>query len=155
MTDTLKALSAILTSMLVAVAALGVLNGLPLDTRTRVRDIGVHKALGMTPRQTIAMVLTPVVLTGPVAGVLGVPLGVGLHGWVLPAMGDSVGPRLPGSVVAVYRAAELLPLARGGLLIGVLGALLPAGRAARTRTATALRTEQATGLRPARPAVAA
>jgi putative ABC transport system permease protein len=29
----------------------------------------------------------------------------------------------------------------GGLLIAVLGALLPAGWAARTRTATALRTE--------------
>ncbi|MGW8983692.1 ABC transporter permease [Streptomyces parvus] len=141
MVVTLNALSAILTLMLVAVAALGVLNGVLLDTRERVREIGVHKALGMTPRQTVAMVLTSVVVTGLVAGALGVPLGVALHGWVLPAMGDSVGLRLPGSVLAVYRVAELLPLVLGGLLIATLGALLPAGRAARARTATALRTE--------------
>ncbi|MCL7381678.1 FtsX-like permease family protein [Streptomyces sp. 35G-GA-8] len=141
MVVTLNALSAILTLMLVAVAALGVLNGVLLDTRERVREIGVHKALGMTPRQTVAMILTSVVVTGLVAGALGVPLGVALHGWVLPAMGESVGLRLPGSVMAVYQGAELLSLAFGGLLIATLGALLPAGWAARTRTATALRTE--------------
>ncbi|MFC9909329.1 ABC transporter permease [Streptomyces sp. NPDC127197] len=141
MVVTLNALSAILTLMLVAVAALGVLNGVLLDTRERVREIGVHKALGMTPRQTVAMVLTSVVVTGLVAGALGVPLGVALHGWVIPAMGDSVGLRLPDSVIAVYHGAELLPLALGGLLIATLGALLPAGWAARARTATALRTE--------------
>ncbi|MGW3827715.1 ABC transporter permease [Streptomyces sp. NPDC005071] len=141
MVVTLNALSAILTLMLVAVAALGVLNGVLLDTRERVRELGVHKALGMTPRQTIAMVITSVVVTGLVAGTLGVPLGVALHGWVIPAMGDSVGLRLPGSVIAVYHGAELLPLALGGLLIATLGALLPAGWAARARTATALRTE--------------
>ncbi|GAA3485162.1 ABC transporter permease [Streptomyces yanii] len=141
MVVTLNALSVILTLMLVAVAALGVLNGVLLDTRERVREIGVHKALGMTPRQTVAMVLTSVVVTGLVAGALGVPLGVALHGWVVPAMGESVGLRLPGSVIAVYHGAELLPLALGGLLIATLGALLPAGWAARARTATALRTE--------------
>ncbi|MFD7499505.1 ABC transporter permease [Streptomyces sp. NPDC059850] len=141
MVGTLIALSGILTLMLVAVAALGVLNSVLLDTRERVREIGVHKALGMTPRQTVAMVLTSVVVTGLVAGALGVPLGVALHGWVLPAMGDSVGLRFPRSVSAVYHGAELLPLALGGLLIATLGALLPAGWAARTRTATALRTE--------------
>jgi putative ABC transport system permease protein len=141
MVATLNALSAILTLMLVAVAALGVLNGVLLDTRERVREIGIHKALGMTPRQTIAMVLTSVFVTGLVAGALGVLLGVTLHGWVLPAMGDSAGLRLPDSVIAVYHAAELLPLALGGLLIATLGALLPAGWAARARTATALRTE--------------
>ncbi|WUD70769.1 FtsX-like permease family protein [Streptomyces sp. NBC_00510] len=141
MVVTLNALSVILTLMLVAVAALGVLNGVLLDTRERVRELGVHKALGMTPRQTVAMVITSVVVTGLVAGALGVPLGVALHGWVIPAMGDSVGLRLPGSVIAVYHGAELLPLALGGLLIATLGALLPAGWAAGARTATALRTE--------------
>ncbi|QGV82456.1 ABC transporter permease [Streptomyces ficellus] len=141
MVVTLNSLSAFLTLMLVSVAALGVLNGVLLDTRERVREIGVHKALGMTPRQTVAMVVTSVVVTGLVAGALGVPLGVALHGWVLPAMGDSVGLRLPGSVIAVYSTAELLPLALGGLLIAILGALLPAGWAAGARTATALRTE--------------
>ncbi|MFH8293154.1 ABC transporter permease [Streptomyces sp. NPDC018059] len=141
MVVTLNALSMTLTLMLVTVAGLGVLNGVLLDTRERVRELGVHKALGMTPRQTITMVITSVVVTGLVAGALGVPLGVTLHGLVLPAMGDSVGLRFPGPVLAVYHGAQLLPLAFGGLVIATLGALLPAGWAARARTATALRTE--------------
>ncbi|GAA3050484.1 hypothetical protein GCM10017562_12050 [Streptomyces roseofulvus] len=41
----------------------------------------------------------------------------------------------------MYGAGTLVALALGGLLIALLGALLPAGWAARTRTATALRTE--------------
>lgn len=141
MVVTLNALSALLTLMLVAVAALGVLNAVVLDTRERLRELGVHKALGMTPRQTIAMVVTSVVVTGLAGGALGVPLGVTLHGWVIPAMGHSAGINLPDSVLAVYHAAELALLVLGGLLIAVLGALLPASWAVRVRTATALRTE--------------
>ncbi|MER5734860.1 FtsX-like permease family protein [Streptomyces sp. NPDC002262] len=141
MVVTLNALSVGLTLVLVAVAALGVLNGVLLDTRERVREIGIHKALGMTPRQTVAMVLTSVVVTGLVAGAVGVPLGMLLHGWVVPTMGDGAGLRFPGSVLAVYDAAEVVPLALGGLVIAVLGALPPAGWAAGARTATALRTE--------------
>ncbi|MEV6353953.1 ABC transporter permease [Streptomyces hydrogenans] len=138
---TLNALSVSLTLMLVAVAALGVLNGVLLDTRERVREIGVHKALGMTPRQTVVSVLTSVAVTGLVAGAAGVPLGMLLHGWVVPTMGEGAGLRFPGSVLAVYHPAEVVPLAFGGLVIATLGALLPAGWAAGTRTATAVRTE--------------
>ncbi|GGS86244.1 hypothetical protein [Streptomyces chromofuscus] len=47
-------------------------------------------------------------MTGLAPGASGVPLGMALHGRVVPAMGDSVGLRLPGSVIAVYNGAELL-----------------------------------------------
>ncbi|MEV8426806.1 ABC transporter permease [Streptomyces niveus] len=137
----LNALTAILTLMLVAVAGLGVLGGVVLDTVERVRDLGVYKALGMTPRQIVAMVLTSVALPGLAGGALGVPAGVALHAMVMPAMGHSAGLRLPDSVIAVHGTPELLALGLGGVLIAVLGALPPAGWAARTRTVTALRTE--------------
>ncbi len=141
MVTTLNALSALLTLLLVAVAALGVLNGVVLDTRERIRELGIHKALGMTPRQTVAMVLTSVAVTGLAGGAIGVPLGMALHAQVVPAMGESAGLRFPEAVLAVYHAPGLLLLGLGGLVIATLGALLPAGWAARTRTATALRTE--------------
>ncbi|CAL9442175.1 hypothetical protein SUDANB171_02256 [Streptomyces sp. enrichment culture] len=137
----LNTLSAVLTLMLVAVAALGVLNSVALDTHDRARELGIHKALGMVPRQIIAMVLTSVVLTGLVGGALGVPLGVALHGWVLPAMASAAGFVLPDSVLSVYGPGSLPALATAGLLIAAVGALLPAARAARLRTAVALRTE--------------
>lgn len=137
----LNSLTALLTLMLVAVAGLGVLNGVVLDTHERIRDLGVSKALGMTPRQTISMVVTSVVLSGLAGGILGVPIGVALHDAVLPAMGRSAGLNLPDSVMANYQAPQLALLGLGGLVIAVLGSLLPAGWAARTRTATALRAE--------------
>ena len=127
--------------MLVAVAGLGVLNTVVLDTRERVRDLGVFKALGMTPRQTVAMVLTSVGVIGLLAGLLGVPAGIALHGWVLPRWAEAAGTRTPAVRHRRLPPAELIPLALGGLLIALAGALLPAGWAARASTTTALRTE--------------
>ncbi|ONI92709.1 ABC transporter permease [Saccharothrix sp. ALI-22-I] len=137
----INSLTAMLTLMLVAVAAMGVLNTVVLDTRERIRDLGVHKALGMTPRQTIAMVIASVVLIGVIGGVVGVPAGVALHEAVLPAMEENAGIGLPASAFTVLHLPELLLLGVGGLLIAVLGALLPATWAAKIRTAAALRTE--------------
>lgn len=137
----LNTLTALLTLMLVVTASLGVLNAVVLDTRERVHDLGVHKALGMTPRQIIAMVISSVVLTGLIGGAIGVPAGAALQALTVPAMGHSAGINMPASIIDVYHAPELVLLGLGGLLIAVLGALLPAGWAARTRTATALRTE--------------
>ncbi|MGW1061359.1 FtsX-like permease family protein [Micromonospora rubida] len=137
----LDALAALLTLMLVTVAGMGVLNMVVLDTRERVRDLGIHKALGMTPRQTIAMVIASVVVTGLAGGAIGASAGVALHRVVVPAMGNGAGSTLPVSVTDVYQPAGLALLGLGGLLIAILGALLPAGWAARTGTAVALRTE--------------
>jgi putative ABC transport system permease protein len=137
----LNTLTLFLTMMLVAVAALGILNAVVLQTRERVRELGVHKAIGMTPRQAVTVVLSSVVLVGVVGGVAGVPAGVALHRVLMPAMGASAGIRLPRALLEVYHPWLLLLLAAGGLVIAVVGALLPAGWAARLRTATALRTE--------------
>jgi len=134
-------LTALLSLLLVVVAALGVMNVVVLETRERVHDLGVHKALGMTPRQTIAMVVASVVVTGLAGGAIGAPIGLALQRTVITAMGRSVGFNLPASILDVYRPGELLVFGLGGLVIAVVGALLPAGWAAKTRTAVALRTE--------------
>jgi putative ABC transport system permease protein len=138
---TMGALVATLTLMMMAVAALGVLSTVVQDTRERAHDLGILKALGMTPRQTIVMVLTSVSLTGLTAGLIGVPLGVAVEKATLTPMGNAIGRHLPPCVSHVYTAGMLVPLLAGGIVIALLGALLPAGWAARTRTAAALRTE--------------
>jgi putative ABC transport system permease protein len=135
------ALVATLTLLLVAVAGLGVLNTVVLQTRERVHDLGVFKAIGMTPRQTIAMVVCSVAGIGLVAGLIGIPAGIAVHNLVLPVMAHAAQTDVPPSVMNVYQPAELVLLALSGLLIAVLGALLPAGWTARTRTAFALRAE--------------
>ncbi|MDQ0904991.1 FtsX-like permease family protein [Streptomyces canus] len=95
----------------------------------------------MSPRQTVTMVLTSVAATGLVAGAIGVPLGVPLHHLVLPGMGRSTGTEIPAADIDVHGPGILVLLALGGVVIAVAGALLPAGWAARTGTARALRTE--------------
>jgi putative ABC transport system permease protein len=137
----LDAIAVLLTLMLVSVAGLGVLNSVVLDTRERVHDLGVCKALGMSPRQTVSLVLASVAGIGVLGGLIGVPLGFALHGYVLPVMGRAAGTGLPPSILDVYDAPQLVLLGLAGVAIAVLGALLPAGWAARARTATALRTE--------------
>jgi putative ABC transport system permease protein len=130
-----------MTLLLAAVAALGVLNTVVLQTRERVHDLGVFKAVGMTPRQTIAMVVCSVAAVGLLAGLIAVPLGVALHRYVLPVMGNAAQTAVPAAFLNVYHPAELAVLALAGLAIAVAGALAPAGWAAKTRTASALRAE--------------
>ena len=130
-----------LTLVIAVVAGLGVLNTVVLQTRERVHDLGVFKALGMTPRQTIVMVISTVAGIGLVAGLIAIPAGVALHRSVLPIMGHAVQTGLPAAVLDVYHAPELILLALSGLVIAVAGALAPASWAAGTRTASALRTE--------------
>lgn len=135
------ALSVSLTLVLLLVAALGVVGSVMLDTRERVHDLGVYKAMGMTPKQTTTMVLTSVLSLGVLAGAVGAPLGVALHAFVLPLMGNAVQATLPPDVLHVYQPTELVLFGLGGVAIALIGALGPAGWAGRIRTAAALRTE--------------
>jgi putative ABC transport system permease protein len=130
-----------LTLLLTLVAGLGVLNTVVLHTRERVHDLGIFKAIGMTPRQAIAMVVCWVAGIGLAAGVIAVPAGIAMHRYVVPIMISSVGSAVPPSFLNIYHWWELAALALAGLVIAVTGALLPASWAAQIRTATALRTE--------------
>jgi putative ABC transport system permease protein len=138
---TLTALIGTLSLLLALAAGLGVLNTVVLGTRDRVHDLGVFKAIGMTPRQTIAMVICWIAGAGLAAGMIAVPVSVILHSSIVRAMAHAGGSGLPASYVNVFSPAELLLLALAGLAIGIAGALLPASWAARTRTASALRAE--------------
>ena len=138
---TLGALIGTLTLLIALAAGLGVLNTVVLGTRDRVHDLGVFKSVGMTPRQTIAMVICWIAGAGLIAGVIAVPAAMILHSSVLRTMARAGGTAVPPSYVNVLSPAELVLLALAGLVIGVVGALLPASWAARARTAPALRAE--------------
>jgi putative ABC transport system permease protein len=133
-------------------AGLGVLNAALMATRERVHDLGVFKAVGMTPRQTVAMVTCWVLAPAVIAAAIALPAGLAMQdllvrqlasspnsGLVTPT--GSVGMVLPGSFVHVLGGTDLLLLALAGLAIAVAGALGPAGWAAGSRTSAVLRTE--------------
>jgi putative ABC transport system permease protein len=130
-----------LTLMIVVVAGLGVLNTVLLSTRERTHDLGVFKALGMTPRELTAMVVCWVAAPALVAALIAAPVGSILHVITLRAMANAAGTAIPASFTHVLSPLDLILLALSGLVIAAAGALLPGTWAARSRTATALRTE--------------
>ena len=134
-------LVAMLTALIMMVAGLGVANTVALQIRERAHDIGVFKAIGMTPRQTLVMIVCSVAATGLAAGLVAVPAGVSLHHAVVPVMAHAANSGYPPSLMSVYAAWQLAVLALAGLVVAAAGALGPAGWAARARTASALRAE--------------
>jgi putative ABC transport system permease protein len=130
-----------LTVLLVLVAGLGVAHTVVLNTRERRRDLAIVKAVGMTPGQVVVMAVTSMAALGLVGGVLGLPGGVAAQQWIIRLIGDSEGTGLPRTIIDVYAVPSLVALFLAGVVIAVLGALIPAGRAARVSTAAALHTE--------------
>ncbi|MFD9454529.1 FtsX-like permease family protein [Streptomyces sp. NPDC059985] len=130
--------SSVFTVLLSVVTALGVFNTVLLNVRERRRDLGMLKSIGMTPRQVMVMTVTSVTGVGAVAGLIGIPLGMVAHRLIV----DNVGiVSFTGSMKDVWHAPQLAGLLLAGVVIAVLGALVPARTAARTTIAAALHTE--------------
>ncbi|WP_251092066.1 FtsX-like permease family protein [Streptomyces sp. Caat 7-52] len=130
-----------LTLMLALVASLGVFNTVVLNTHDRRRDLGMLKSIGMTPRQVTVMTVTSMGVLGALGSLIGVPLGIAAHGVVVPRMAAGVDITLPRAMTDVWHAPLLAVLALAGVLIAVLGALVPARRAARLTVAEVLHNE--------------
>jgi putative ABC transport system permease protein len=136
-----RALLELLTLMTALVAALGVLNTVLLWTRDRVHDLGVFKAVGMTPRQSLVMIVCWVAVPAIIAAPIAIPAGILLHSVTAKAMEDAAFTAVPQYFLNVWGPTELVLLALAGLVIAVAGALLPASWAARSPTAAVLRVE--------------
>jgi putative ABC transport system permease protein len=141
-----------LTVLVGVLAGLGVLNAALMATRERVHDLGVFKAVGMTPRQTITMVICWVIAPAVIAAAIALPAGLTIQDHLITQLASSPGSAavapsgslimvLPGSFIHVLGGIDLALLALAGLAIAIAGALGPAGWAARTRTSAVLHTE--------------
>lgn len=137
----MEVFAAVITVVLSLVAALGVFNTVLLNTRERRRDLGMLKSVGMTPRQVVAMIVTSMGMLGLLGGIIGLPLGYGLHALVVPMMEHAQGLDMAPSMIHVYSAPLLAWMFLAGVGIAVLGALVPARSAARTSIAEVLRSE--------------
>ena len=108
----------------VIVAALGIVNTLTMGVVERIREIGVLRAIGMSRRQVMRMVVVEAAVLGVVGVVLGSLAGVAA-GALLLQMGGGFGhpggiPWLPIQVAAVL-----------GLVLPALASLYPARLASR------------------------
>jgi len=130
-----------LMSLLAIAAALGVISTVVMSIREQARDLGIFKAVGMTPRQAVATVVCWVAGTGLVAGLIAVAAGTTLHRSLVSLVASFNGNGVPASFLDVYGGWETAGLALAGLVIAVAGALFPAGWAAGIPAASALRAE--------------
>jgi putative ABC transport system permease protein len=131
----------VLTLVLGAVAALGVFNTVVLNARERRRDLGMLKSIGMTPRQVTVLLVTSMGALGVLGGLIGVPVGIAVHQVVVPAMAHAGQADAVDILMNVYHAPLLALLALTGVVIAVLGAVVPARGAARLSIATVLHNE--------------
>ena len=113
------------------VGGIGVMNIMLVSVTERVREIGLRKALGATPRVIRRQFLVEASVLGLVGGLLGVLAGLLGVVWLPGLIGDPISSSPTAAVGALVIA----------LAIGVLFGVYPASRAATLAPIDALRSE--------------
>lgn len=136
----------LLTILVAVLAGLGVLSSMLILARDRVHDLGIFKAVGMTPPQTITMVICWVITPGIAAAIIALPAGIALHNTVIRAINNdqsaSIKATMPlSTLLHVYNPGELAVLTVAALAVAIAGALGPAIWAALSKTVAALHAE--------------
>jgi putative ABC transport system permease protein len=134
----LSSLGIIFGGVLMLIAAISILNGLMLATRERFHEIGIMKAVGLTPRQVIQTLTLNAVALGGLAVAIGLPLGLWIATTGMQSGAGSVG--ISSYPVGVDNVA-LIILIPVTLCVAALGAFLPAWWASRVPASVALRYE--------------
>jgi len=127
------ALFSMLLGLAILIALLGITNTLTLSVLERTRESALLRALGLTRGQLRGMLLTEALLMALLGVGLGVALGAGFGWAIVHAFIKSSGAGLlsvPFTRIALYVAI--------GAAAGVLAAVLPARRAARTSVVSAM-----------------
>ena len=114
------------------VGAIGILTIMWISVHERTHEIGLLRALGVTPARLGQVFLLEAMVLAGAGGVLGVLLGLGVAGVVRLAV-----PALPLSVPPFAVVAAVLM----SMLVGVASGYLPARRAAALDPVEALRAE--------------
>jgi putative ABC transport system permease protein len=124
----------VLLALSVIVSLFGIVNTLVLTVFERTRELGMLRAVGMTKRQTRAMIRYESVVTSLIGGALGLAVGIFLSLLVTHALSSD-------GVVFAVPWLSLVYFVIAAIVVGILAAILPARRAARLNVLEALQYE--------------
>lgn len=130
--NTILTMIQILLALAILIAVLGIVNTLALSVLERTRELGLLRAIGLGRAQVMRMVTVEAVVISVFGALLGLAVGSGLGAAVVRALKKEGFTDLafPWRQMAVY-------LLLAGL-VGVVAAVLPAIRAARTNVLAAI-----------------
>ena len=123
-----------LLAMSIVISMFGIANSLFLSIHERTRELGMLRAIGATAAQVRRMIRYESVITSLIGGVLGTAIGI-LFAWLTTFAVKDLGV---GFSIPVGQLLVFLVLA---VVVGVLGAVAPARRAARLQILDAVRSE--------------
>lgn len=142
---------AIAGTVIVLITALGVLNTMLMSVLERTGEIGVMRAMGLKLGPTLVMVVIEAVVIAVVGGGLGVA-GGGLLAWAwLERHGINLGAAVKGLPSAIpinsivygdVKPSQLVTAFVLGLVMALVGALIPAIRAAGIQPVEAMRSRR-------------
>ena len=127
------------------IVGLGVFNAMTMSVFERTHELGVLASLGTRPRRLLGMVLFEALWQAGIAFVVGVLLaaaflyGVGTVDLSTMMKGDVMGVRMPSHVELTLFPASLRGAAITAFFTAIVGAIIPAFRAARLKPVEALR----------------
>jgi putative ABC transport system permease protein len=130
-----------IAAIIALIAIGGIFNTLLLNTRERLRDTATLKAIGMSPRQVIAMVSASAGFLALVGGLVAVPAGLGLNHLLLDLISNSAGNDTPPATYNLLASWELVAIPLAGVVVAVVAAVIPGRWAARTRIVEVLHAE--------------
>jgi putative ABC transport system permease protein len=139
MLDTLDRVIAVLTATLAGIAAIslvvgatGIVTVMWISVSERRAEIGLSRALGSTPGQVLALILTEAILLSSAGGAAGVALA-----WACSTLISVMVPALP---FETPPSLVFMAVTASGL-IGLVSGVVPAYRAAHTDPVDALRVQ--------------
>jgi ABC-type antimicrobial peptide transport system permease subunit len=124
-----------LSFLSILIGGIGIMNAMLMSVYERTREIGTLRALGWRRRRVVGMIVREALVLGFIGGIAGIVFGVGLAALLMqePTLGTYLKP--------AYTLPMLLQAIAVALILGSVGALYPAWRAANLSPIEALRYE--------------
>jgi ABC-type antimicrobial peptide transport system permease subunit len=132
---TFRSMADALSFLSILIGGVGIMNAMLMSVFERTREIGTLRALGWKRRRVVGMIMVESLILGFLSGLAGIAIGIGLG--TLVTFEPTVGVFMKGRY-SITLIAQAMIIA---LVLGVIGAVYPAWRAANLSPIEALRYE--------------